>query len=68
MKCPLCKIEGRIETSDYVINNGVVSSRLTIKCRNRECPNYNKIFHTDYTPLNPVPDSDAPSEVPSTDE
>lgn len=60
MKCPLCKIEGRIERSELVINQGTVSYRVQYKCRTRTCPNFNKVFHTTYDPVNLIPDSDAP--------
>lgn len=64
MKCPLCKVEGRIEKSDLVINEGSVSYRIQYKCRTKSCANYNTVFHTDYDPVNLVPDSKAPvSEV-----
>ena len=60
MKCPLCNVEGRIKASGYVINQGTLSMKQQIICRNKECPNYNKVFYTNYIPLTVRQDSEAP--------
>jgi hypothetical protein len=31
-----------------------------IMCRNKDCPNFNKVFYTNYIPLTVRQDSDAP--------
>jgi len=63
MKCPLCNTEMRIKTSDYVMNNGVLSARMVLTCRNKECANFGKDVKTIYTPIPVTQDSEAPSEV-----
>lgn len=61
MKCPLCNVEGRIDSVSQVTNGGKFYNKITIKCRNKECPNYNKIFHTQYDEFPVAEDSDAPT-------
>lgn len=59
MKCPLCKLEGRIVASRYVIegdNSKDTETKLfieqDIKCVNKNCNNNDKIFETVKNPLN----------------
>lgn len=63
MQCPLCNTEMRIKSSDYVTNGSVVSARMILTCRNKQCANFGKDVKTIYTPLNTTVDSEAPSEV-----
>lgn len=58
MQCPLCKLEGRIDATRYVVEDDDSKEKETklffeqdIKCVNKDCPNHNKIFTTIKSPM-----------------
>ena len=52
----------RIKDSTYVMNEGTLSMKIQLMCRNKECANFNKVVHTQYSPLHYSNDSEAPVE------
>jgi len=61
VKCPLCNVEMRIDKTAFVIKeDGTYAQKIYLKCRSRECANYNKIVATKYDPIQVSPDD--PSE------
>lgn len=42
MKCPLCDIEAQIASSKLVMIDGKLYRRQIFKCRNKQCPNFEK--------------------------
>ena len=58
MKCPLCKLEGRISAMRYVVENDTTADLETklyaeqdIMCVNSKCPNHDKVFETIRIPM-----------------
>ena len=55
MKCPLCNLEGRIDTSRYVVDTSGEEPKLfnemDVKCINVNCQNFNKVFATEKNPI-----------------
>lgn len=59
MKCPLCDIEMRIKSSDYVLNDGKLFIRQILTCRKKDCPNNGKDVRVVYNPLTVSDDPEA---------
>lgn len=59
MKCPLCDIEMRIKSSDYVLNDGKLFARQILTCRKKDCPNNGKDVRVVYNPLTVSDDPEA---------
>ncbi len=59
MKCPLCNTEMRIQSSEYVLNQGKLFAKQILVCRKKDCSNYNKEVKTVYVPLEVSEDSGA---------
>lgn len=58
MECPLCKLEGRIATTRYIVENDDSNDKETklffeqdIKCVNKDCNNHDKVFATLKNPM-----------------
>ena len=51
MKCPSCKLEMIIASSKTVEEEGKRYLLQDLKCRNRNCPNYNRVVETEKTEL-----------------
>ena len=64
MKCPLCNVEMRIKSSDYVRNDGNLFLRQILTCRKRDCPNYEKDVKNLYEPLTVSEDTQAEATEP----
>lgn len=47
MKCPLCNVEARIETTSLVLKKDGIYDRFFYKCRTKGCGNYGKVFKTE---------------------
>lgn len=59
MKCPLCNVEMRIDKTAFVIKeDGSYAQKMYLKCRNRECPNYDRIVTSVYDPIVVTPDDE----------
>lgn len=55
MKCPLCNTEARIKSNDLVKRkDGTLAYRMEFICRSSKCENYNKVFETQYEPIEPL--------------
>lgn len=51
MKCPKCDIEAHITSSKNVMKDGKLFRRMEFSCRNKQCPDYEKVIATDDVPL-----------------
>lgn len=52
MQCPICHTEMRIQSNDLVKKtDGTLAYKMELKCRSRECANYDKVVSTIYTPV-----------------
>jgi len=52
MKCPKCQTEGRILSNKLVKRkDGTFAYKMEIVCRNKNCDNKDKVFFTDYDPV-----------------
>lgn len=59
MKCPLCKNEMRIESNDLVQrSDGTLAYRMQLKCRSKNCSNYNQVTKTIYDSIEPIIESE----------
>ena len=55
MKCPLCDTEARIKSNDLVKRqDGTLAYRMQFVCRSEKCENFNKVFETTYTTVEPL--------------
>lgn len=55
MKCPLCDTEARIKSNDLVKRkDGTFAYRMEFICRSNKCENFNKVFDTQYEPIEPI--------------
>lgn len=50
MKCPKCDIEARITSSKNVMKGGQLFRRIEYSCRNKNCPDYDKVIATEDIP------------------
>lgn len=51
MKCPKCDIEAKITSSKTIMKGDKLFQRIEYSCRNKQCPNYNKVIATEDVPL-----------------
>ena len=59
MKCPVCNVEMRIDKTAFVIKeDGTYAQKMYLKCRNRECTNYDRIVDAVYSPIEVVQDDE----------
>jgi NMD protein affecting ribosome stability and mRNA decay len=55
MICPSCRIEARIKSNEIVKRkDGTLAYRIEFECRNKQCPDFEKVIETQYDPIEPI--------------
>lgn len=57
MKCPLCHNEMRIDKTILVKkDDGTYANKMYLKCRSKDCVNFDKVTQTIYEPVKVIAD------------